>query len=236
MSRTTDLVTLSQDLLVAIKRGDESGAYVRELVELDDTKLATLTGDRQAATAFWINLYNAFVQQHLEDDPSLYEHRRQFFGEQRIEIAGTKLSLDDIEHGLLRSSKWKYGLGYVPRPFPSVFERTHRLPDVDPRIHFALNCGAESCPPIAAYSTDALDSELDTSTRSFLRQSSTHSRSANKLWITRLFLYYRGDFSGRQGIYTFLERHDVIDPNDRPRIRYDTYDWTLHKGMYRKRP
>lgn len=236
MSRTTDLVALSQDVLVAIKHGDESGVYFRELAELEDTKLATLTGDRRAATAFWLNLYNAFVQQHLDDDPSLFEHRRRFFGERRIEIAGTKLSLDDIEHGLLRSSKWKYGLGYVPRPFPCAFERTYRLPDVDPRIHFALNCGAESCPPITAYSADALDSELDTSTRSFLRQSSTYNRSPNELRVIRLFLYYRGDFGGRRGIYTFLERYDIIDPDDRPRIRYDTYDWTLHKGMYRNRP
>lgn len=144
------------------------------------------------------------------------------------------LRLDDIEHGILRSSKWKYGLGYIPRPFLSDFERRHRLPEVDPRIHFSLNCGAESCPPIVAYTASDIDSELETSTRSFLQQSSTYHSEDDELWVTRLFLYYRGDFGGRSGIYEFLERYDVIEDEARPGVRYDQYDWALHKGMYRE--
>ncbi|MFC6963116.1 hypothetical protein [Halocatena marina] len=50
---------------------------------------------------------------------------------------------------------------------------------------------------------------------------------------TRLFLYYRGDFGGRCGIYEYLEQYDVIDQGNRPRVRYDRYDWTLHTGVYR---
>lgn len=227
------LVDLSRDFLLAVKRGEERLPYVRTLAEIDESALSTLDGRRRPSTAFWLNLYNAFVQHHLDIDPSLFEHCRRFFGERRIEIAGTNLSLDDIEHGILRSSKWKYGLGYLPRPFPSTFERSHRLSAVDPRIHFALNCGAQSCPPIAAYSASDLDSELDTSTRSFLEGTSTYDRDADELWITRLFLYYRGDFGGRDGIYTFLERHDITDPEARPRVRYNEYEWTLRKGLYR---
>lgn len=232
MSPARDPTKLSYEFLAAVKRGNESAAYRSRLAEMNDSVLTDLEED--AATAFWINLYNAFVQLHLERDPSRYERKRRFFGDSRLVVAGMQLSLDDIEHGLLRSSKWKYGLGYVPRPFPSAFERTHRLSAVDPRIHFALNCGAESCPPIVAYTANDIDDELETSTWSFLQQSSTYLRKADEVRITRLFLYYRSDFGGRRGIYEFLERYDVIEEDDRPRVRYDQYDWTLHKRMYRE--
>lgn len=233
MNAITELTDLSHEFLVAVKRGEVSDTYRSTIADLDESRLAVLDGECRAATAFWINLYNAFVQRHLAADPSLYDHKRRFFGDRRIAVAGTDLSLDDIEHGLLRSSQWKYGLGYIPRLFPRPFERTHRLPDVDPQIHFALNCGAESCPPIAAYTASNIDSELDTSTHSFLQQSSTHDQNADEVWVTRLFLYYRGDLGGRRGIYDFLEQYDVIDQGSRPRVRYEQYDWTLHTGLSR---
>lgn len=232
MSVARDLATLANEFLVAVKRDRETELYRSRLAELTESELATLGTDDRAALAFWINLYNAFVQHHLETNPSLYDDRRRFFSDARIVVADTDLSLDDIEHGLLRSSRWKYGLGYVPRPFPSAFERTHRLSTVEPRVHFALNCGAESCPPVAAYTREDIDTELDTSTRSFLGQSSWDERSEG-VWVTRLFLYYRGDFGGRDGIYEFLERYGVIEMDARPRVRYREYDWTIHTGMYR---
>ncbi|WP_135665670.1 DUF547 domain-containing protein [Halorhabdus rudnickae] len=232
MSANYDLAELSHEFLAAVKRDAKTDNYRSTLAALNESDLADFEED--VATAFWVNLYNAFVQIDLEQDPSLYERKRQFFGETRIDIAGTELSLDDIEHGILRSSKWKYGLGYIPRLFPSDFERRHRLSRVDPRIHFALNCGAESCPPIVAYTATDIGSELETSTRSFLQQSSTYDTEDDELRVTRLFLYYRGDFGGRSGIYELLERYDVIEEGARPRIRYEPYDWTVHKGMYRE--
>ncbi|WP_424016340.1 DUF547 domain-containing protein (plasmid) [Halorientalis pallida] len=233
MSSQSTLLTLSQEFLTAVKRREDSTDYRNRLATTPERDLATLTGNEDTAKAFWINLYNAFVQSELDRDPSLYDSKRSFFGDERFEVAGTRLSLDDIEHGILRSSKWKYGLGYIPRLFPSEFERAYRLPTVDPRIHFALNCGAESCPAIAAYSGSGIDRELDLSTRSFLQQSSKTDPSADEIIVSRLFLYYRGDFGGRRGIYEFLERFDVIDAEARPRVRYDSYDWALHRGNYR---
>jgi len=223
----------SHAFLTAVKRGEECESFRTTIATMPEARLTSLDRERRAALAFWINLYNAFVQFDLERDPSLYERKRRFFGDDRHIVAGTTLSLDDIEHGILRSSKWKYGLGYVPRPFPSAFERTYRLDEVDPRIHFALNCGAESCPPILAYTCDSIDGELDASTRSFLDQSSAYDRDVGELWVSRLFLYYRGDFGGRQGVYEFLERYGVLEERDRPRVRYSEYDWTRHTGMYR---
>ncbi|AHZ24176.1 DUF547 domain-containing protein (plasmid) [Haloferax mediterranei ATCC 33500] len=233
MSALSSPSAFSYELFRAVKRNEDSDGYFDELAAMDDAFLSELDGRSDAVTAFWVNVYNALVQRDLQVDISLYEHKRRFFGQQRHIVAGTDLSLDDIEHGILRSSKWKYGLGYLPRLFPSSFERTYRLLGVDPRIHFALNCGAESCPPIVAYTASNIDDELERSATSFLQQSSRYDRDANDVWVSRLFLYFRGNFGGRSGIYDTLERYGVIERGDRPRIRYQKYDWTLHKGMYR---
>lgn len=233
MSTLSSPSAFSHEFLHAVKRDEDSDGYLNELATMDDALLSVLDGRVDAATAFWVNVYNALVQRNLQTDPSLYEHKRRFFGQRRHVVAGTDLSLDDIEHGILRSSRWKFGLGYLPRPFPNAFEREYRLPEVDPRIHFALNCGAESCPPIVAHTASNIDGELERSATSFLQRSSRYDRDADDLWVSRLFLYYRGDFGGRSGIYDTLERYGVIERGDRPRIRYQQYDWTLHKGMYR---
>ncbi len=53
----------------------------------------------------WLNIYNAFVQKLLTDNPGKFKKRNSFFSDQQITLAGRQLSLDDIEHGILRRSK-----------------------------------------------------------------------------------------------------------------------------------
>ncbi|MEF8801285.1 MAG: DUF547 domain-containing protein [Halolamina sp.] len=226
-----DPTELASTFLAAVKRGTGTAGLRSTLAGLPEAAMAAL--DVSAAKAFWLNTYNAYAQYHLERKPELYDSRRRFFGGKRLRIAGKQLSLDDVEHGILRASASKYGLGYLPRPFPSAFERSHRLPTVDPRIHFALNCGAESCPPILAYSAESVDEELEWATEGFLESNASRD-DEGVVWLSRLFLYYRGDFGGRSGIYDFLERYAVVHPGERPTVRYQEYDWTLNRGMYRE--
>ena len=82
------------------------------------------------------------------------------------------MSLDDIEHGILRRSKIKWSEGYFNKLFPSKFEKENRVNKVDYRIHFALNCGARSCPPIAFYDPEKLDKQLDVATMIYLKSCS----------------------------------------------------------------
>lgn len=98
-----------------------------------------------------------------------------------------------------------------------------------------MNCGAQSCPPILAYSAGSIDEELETATRSFLASTSTYDREADEVTVTRLFLYYRGDFGGRSGIYEFLQRYGVVPAGERPRVRYEDYDWARNPGMFEER-
>lgn len=61
---------------------------------------------------------------------------------------------------MLRRSKIKLSYGYLNKWFPARFEKEFRVDRLDPRIHFALNCGARSCPPVAYYTVDQIDEQL----------------------------------------------------------------------------
>jgi len=136
-----------------------------------------------------------------------------------------------MEHGILRVSRSKYGLGYLPR-VPRPAERRFRLAEPDPRIHFALNCGAESCPAIRAYEPDRIDDQLDMTTRSYLDATVAYDADAGVARLPRLFLWYRGDFDGGAGIRAFLRAHGALPDDADPRLRYRSWDWSRAAGKF----
>ena len=82
------------------------------------------------------------------------------YGAKEIPIAGKQWSLDDIEHGIIRANtKHPYQFFRLPFPKSNDPRRSLCVSTLDPRIHFALNCGANSCPPISTYTPEALDEE-----------------------------------------------------------------------------
>jgi len=209
--------------------GDGGPAARRRIAERSPAALEALAPDERLA--FWIDVYNAATGAALLSDPERFEHRRRFFSTPVVTVAGEELSLDAIEHGILRRSQWKYGLGYVPNPFPSAFVRRHRVAEPDPRIHFALNCGAASCPPVAAYEPATVDEALDSAAESYLRAETTVADGVVR--VPRLLLWYRGDFGGGSGIRRLLREHGVIASDEDPRIRYREYDWSLALDAFR---
>jgi hypothetical protein len=211
-------------LLRATRRSDahEVDQLGRELAAFDRERLPLALADDRSRVAFWIDLYNATVLSQPRYDFSTWRARARFFSRPLLNVAGQSLSLDDIEHGILRRSRWRLGLGYAGHPWPSDFERTHRVEQIDPRIHFALNCAAASCPPIAAYQTDVLDAQLDLATRSYLDGSIAHSEAG--ITVPVFFLWFIGDFGGPPGLRRFLKDHGV-DGWGR-RIRFAAWDWT----------
>jgi hypothetical protein len=229
MSHAPDPVDQSVTLLRAARTGETETvtAVWRDLAARDSTALAASLSDDDRRTAFWLNVYNAAVQDDLREDASRYDSRLRFFFGDRVTVAGHRLSLNDIEHGILRRSKSLFGLGYLPRLRPSAFERTHRVAALDARIHFALNCGATSCPPIAAYSAATLDEELALATRSYLDTEVAYDPDAGVVRVPQLFLWYRGDFGGRSGIRDYLRTYGPLPDDASPRIRYRSYDWSL---------
>ena len=132
-----------------------------------------------------------------------------------------------IEHGILRRSQWKFGLGYLGKWFVSNLEKRLRVAKLDFRIHFARNCGAESCPAIHYYQSPKIDAQLEKATKSFLANDIAFDDKLNKLTVSRIFLWFSGDFGGPAGIKKIVSEKLGLATNKRTEIIYKEYDWTL---------
>lgn len=224
---------VSQQLLLQVKRRESPDSLVQLLQQISAEELHQELNTDDQKKAFWLNIYNAFTQLSLTKNPEQYKKRGQFFGQKNIVIAGEKLSLDRIEHGLLRRSKTKWSLGYVNRLFPSSFEKKHRVDTVDYRIHFALNCGAKSCPPIAFYRPEQLNQQLDLATRVYLRNEALYDTAHNKLKLPAIMGWFRADFGGKKKMKELLKKISVIPNESNPSISFKKYDWNLYLDNYK---
>lgn len=223
---------VAQSLLLAVKKEEDYLSFKRALA---DVKLETLflqLSNDAAKKAFWINVYNAYIQIVLREIPSLADKKAKLYGYPWFEIAGQRLSFDTIEHGILRKSQFKFGFGYVSVPRISTFEQKSRVQARDARIHFALNCGAASCPPIAFYTPDKLDAQLEMATQSYLEQSTQYDVSKNQVKVSPLLLWFRGDFGGRQGILRLLKKYELLPQKAKPVLAYQKYNWSIHLANF----
>jgi hypothetical protein len=226
---------VSQQLLQQIIDGS---FYENEVKILSKSTLDELTNQLKKddeKIAFWVNIYNAFIQISLYENPKLYENKAAFFSEKRIKIGGETLSFDDIEHGILRKSKIKISWGYLRKWFRPKWERKLRVDNVDWRIHFALNCGAKSCPPVAIYDVENLDNQLDFMTKAYLEEQTSYDSVSKTASTSVLMSWFRGDFGGKNGAKKILFTYKIT-PEKPKRLDYKTYDWALLLGNFRTIP
>ena len=237
LSQTSDhLLQLSYQFLEQLKANQNTDSTVKQFENINLNTLSTQINTENKKKAFWINTYNAFVQQILLLKPELFEDRGHFFGAKQINIAGIKMSLDDIEHGIIRSSRWKLSLGYLGNPFVPKFIKVLRTKEPDGRVHFALNCGAKSCPPIAVFHANSIQSELNLISQQYLK--STTIIDGYNITVTPLMSWFRADFGGKKGIKNdYLKKFEIINPNlKKIKLIFGIYDWTLSLGNYTTLP
>jgi len=147
-------------------------------------------------------------------------------------VGGLDYSLDLIEHGLLRGNRQPpYRLRRLLRPGDPRLDAAPR--GFDPRIHFALNCGARSCPPVRVY-TDAVAFELEDASRSYLAAESELDRGAKLLTLPGLMRFYLRDFGGRHGAVAFAAEHLgsdegawVSEHGEQLKTRFARFDWKM---------
>ncbi|MET4080383.1 hypothetical protein ABIB40_000323 [Pedobacter sp. UYP30] len=226
-------VKTSQDFLYAARTGDSTAQYITTLKNLDEDMLAADLDTDAKKIAFWLNIYNGFTQVILSKNPDQYKTRGAFFSSKQIEIASSLMSLDFIEHGILRHSKVKWAEGYLGKLFPSKLEKKYRVKKLDYRIHFALNCGAKSCPPIAFYEPNNLNSQLNVAVKTYLNGECEYDKSTNTVKVPALMGWFRGDFGGKSGIRKILAKNEIIPQGTKPKITFKTYDWTLYLNNYK---
>jgi len=226
-----DYLVTAENMLSAIKNKEDVTIFRKTFELANEDQLAAQLGNDEQKIAFWVNIYNAYIQEILSKNPEKYNDRGVFFKSKQIHIAGRLLSFADIEHGIIRRSQHEFFLGYLTRPFVSEFEKKFRVKKRDYRIHFALNCGAKSCPPVAIYDWTRLSEQLDKSTKAYLTKFTILDNSEKTAFVTSLFSWFRGDFGGLDGIKNILLKFALIPDKD-IRLKTSPYDWTLDLGNF----
>jgi hypothetical protein len=192
--------------------------------QLGRVNVAALTPKQQLA--HWINVYNVntvatIVESYptesirdLSTDPII---RLNVFKKERIPVGGALLSLNDVENDKIREA----------------FK--------DPRIHFAINCAAKSCPPIRteAFTGEKLDGQLDEQAHAFLNgpHGARFQKDGDTLVITttKIMDWFSDDFkkwAGGQAAfirrYVAPDKQRMIDQAKKIKFEYDDYDWSLN--------
>ncbi|PWJ58477.1 uncharacterized protein DUF547 [Dyadobacter jejuensis] len=222
LQKPSHLLALSGKLLLAVKTEQETKGLEITLADLPQTSILAELEDDTAKKVFWINIYNAYFQllasREKLSNPTIFTSKS-------IYIAGVPLSLDDIEHGILRKYRVKWAKGYLPKWFVGKPIKKWAVERVDYRIHFALNCGAASCPPIAYYTADKLEEQLNLAMKNFLLSETTIVEKEKKVVTNKILYWYQGDFSGRKGILDIISK--VMEQDLRGySLDYAAYDWS----------
>ncbi len=213
-------------LKTALERGNTQ-IYQNELAKVDLEVLAEQLNNDTKRVSFWVNIYNAYIQVLLQADPTKFENKRSFFSSKQIPLFQEKLSLEKIEHHIIRRSQWKFGLGNFKLWFRPKFEHLLRVDQRESRVHFVLNCGAKSCPPTRVLTPGNLEKQLTQSTTDYLKKTTTFDDETNTVHLTPLFMWFRGDFGNKKGIRKMLAKEGLIPDNSKVKIEKIEYDWTL---------
>lgn len=190
--------------------------------------------------AFFINIYNVLVIHATVEKgvPTNNLQRYKFFSGTSYLIGGYTLSLNDIENGILRSNRSSMATLYM-KPFASSDPRMMIiLPQVDPRIHFALNCGAKSCPPIKTFSGAEVQSQLNLAANAYLENDDALIVDVenNSVQLSKLFQWYEVDFgTSKEEVLEWIRDH-LAEPDKKKQVEevltkgdftvsYLHYDW-----------
>jgi len=199
-----------------VTKGDHDALkrYLKSLQDVDPTTL-----NRDEAFAYWVNLYNGLTVDIILDKYPVSSIFKIFSGirpgpwkRNLARVNGVKLSLDNIEHGMLR-------------PFWS-----------DNRVHYAVNCASYGCPNLATvpFTSANLDALLDEGARAYVNHPRGVSVIDGSATASSIYKWFREDFGDNDaGVIAHLklyaepalkEQLESISKID----RYD-YDWSLNE-------
>lgn len=164
--------------------------------------------------AYWINAYNAYTVKLIVDNYPVSSIKKiksgvpfinSVWDKTFIEIEDKSYSLNNIEHGILRSA----------------FD--------EPRIHFAVNCASISCPNLMneAFFPERLDEQLHKTGTLFLNDSSKNSLSPERLGLSKIFKWYKSDFTKTKSLKEYVAQFLEEDISNK-KIGFEDYDWNLN--------
>ena len=167
--------------------------------------------DTKNYQAFWINAYNLSVIKGVIDNYPIKSplDKVGFFDKITYNLSGQKITLNDIEHKLLRAQ----------------FK--------DTRFHFVLVCGAIGCPPLInkAYLPNTLEKQLEKQTKIALNGSFLKVNVKRKLVQgSEIMKWYKDDFTmnGSSEI-DFINKYRIEKIPHNYKLGYFPYNWNLNK-------
>jgi hypothetical protein len=182
-------------------------AYLKSLESIKVSKL-----NKNEQLAFWINVYNAStIDQILRNYPikSIKDIADGKVWDKALpyKFNGKALTLNDIEH--------------------------HKLLQTfnDPRIHFAINCAAKSCPKLSnrAFTAENVQHQLSTNTSAFLNNSDQNIISKDKIELSQLFNWFKADFIKANGsVIAFINKFSKQKISNKQDITFIEYNWDLN--------
>ncbi|MEM8766368.1 MAG: DUF547 domain-containing protein [Pseudomonadota bacterium] len=189
--------------------------YLASLAALDPRGL-----NKDEQLAYWINLYNALTVEVVLRNPKKGSILRMGAGflsigpwdDKLFEVAGEPLTLNDIEHRIIRPI-W-----------------------ADHRIHYAVNCASIGCPNLSttAYSGAAIDEQLAAAERDYINhERGVRFTDRGKLQLSSIFKWYREDFARTEAelIAYLTGLHDTLagELESYQRGVDYKYDWNLNR-------
>jgi len=201
--------------------------FVAQLKTTGPTFKPALFPTRADRFAFWLNAYNALVLYGVKEaypvtSVTEIEPNFGFFKKKAFQVDGQRLTLDQIEHEILRP----------------VFQ--------DPRIHAAINCAAKSCPKLnlIPFQASQLEHQLQSAMHNMIH-SPKHVRldlDQKTLYLSQIFSWFQSDFTNwlRQnqpnmsaslieyiGLFVTEKQNKLLRGNDL-KIVFQEYDWSLN--------
>ena len=168
--------------------------------------------DSDAALAWYLNAYNAWILHNiLEKYPTKgpLAGSPLFFHGKNLELSGRRMSFDHLEQTIIRKK----------------FD--------EPRIHFALNCASESCPPLLTrpFAGPTLAEDLQRLTVRFINHNPQGVvPRGNTIKLSKIFDWYAEDFGGRDGLLDYINQYQEqpIDPDKK--VEFLDYSWDLNEA------
>jgi len=212
------------------KDQSELKKYLTGLSTVSQKEFDGWTKDQQLS--FLINAYNGFTIELILKNYPVKSIRKIGAILQSpwkidfIKLLDKTISLDDIEHGLVRKK--------------GVYD--------EPRIHFALVCASIGCPALhnKSFTADTLEEMLETGMMKFLsdKTRNRYNKKSKSFEVTKLFKWYGGDFNDKYGtvnkllkkyaIHLIETKSDLAVAEKTKDIDYLDYDWNLNDVSTKK--
>ncbi|MFN7054495.1 DUF547 domain-containing protein [Hyphomonas sp.] len=184
-------------------------AYIARFAEAD------LSAKTDANFASWANLYNAVTVRHILERYPVRSIRDGYLNgpwkQVRVRAGGREVSLDAIEHDILRV-RWG-----------------------TPEVHYALNCASYSCPNLPPYAWEpaTLEADLARAARDYVNHPRGVTVTARGLTVSSIYSWFEKDFGGSKAAvieHLLLHAEPGLAASIRanPRINRHTYDWALN--------